>query len=167
MRGGTRWASAATVVSSRRGFSKRGARAGEPRQRRHALRGDGGVGRDAVVGLAVPGREFEDFRVRRREDKRLAEGAQALAVARDMDQRAGAPLSGLGEAAREIGGDEGVETVRRARQDQRAAFFQFGAGAVKVMHGGVHSGGRELSAQTWIGPLWVWNALIVRKIGRS
>ena len=86
--GGTRWVSAATVVSSRRGFSSE--------ERVRASRANAvmrcaamaGVRRHAIIRLAVPGREFEDFRFRRREGKGFAEGAQTLAVARHMDQRA-------------------------------------------------------------------------------
>ena len=39
-----------------RGFGAR-----ETRERRHALRGDARVGRHPVIGLAIPGREFQDF----------------------------------------------------------------------------------------------------------
>ena len=56
-RGGTRCSTALTVVSSTDGFS-RPFSARQPRQRRHALRDDAGMRRDAVVGLAVPGREI-------------------------------------------------------------------------------------------------------------
>ncbi len=113
---------------------QRGARARKTRQSGHALGGYGGIGRDAVIGLAVPGREFQDFRVRRGESQGLAEGAQAPAVARDMDQRTGAPLARLRHGAGEIGGDKGVKTLRRPRENERTAFFEFGGGAEEVVH---------------------------------
>ncbi len=87
-------------------FFERGARARQPRQRRHALRRDGRRRRHAIIRLAVPGREFEDFRFRRREGKGFAEGAQTLAVARHMDQSARPRLPGPGRRAEKIGGDK-------------------------------------------------------------
>ena len=64
-RAGTRCSAALTVVSTTAGCS-RPLQAREPRQRRHALRDDAGMRRHAVVGQAVPGREFAAPRSRAR-----------------------------------------------------------------------------------------------------
>ena len=51
----------------------------EPRQRGHALRDDAGMRRDAVVGLAVPGRELEHRDVGREERERARRAAPCAA----------------------------------------------------------------------------------------
>ena len=114
----------------------RRARARKPRQRRHALRRDGGGRRHPVVRLAVPGGEIQDFRVGRGKAKRLGKRPLALRVARHMDHRDGTPLSGFRHRAQKVGGDEGVEPFGRARKNQRAAFFEFIAGAEEIGHVG-------------------------------
>jgi hypothetical protein len=65
--------------------------AGEPRERRHPLRGDGAVGRHPVIGLAVPGRERQDLDLGRDEGEAACEVLLPLPVAGDMDQN-GRPL---------------------------------------------------------------------------
>ena len=60
------------------------------RQRVEPARGGVGAGRDAVIGQAVPGRQFEHRQVGRHEGERLDDGRQALAVARH-EQRPARP----------------------------------------------------------------------------
>ena len=55
-----------------------------------------GAGRDAVVGQAVPGRQFEHRQFRRGECQRLDDRRQALAVARDEQDR---PVAAISPAA--------------------------------------------------------------------
>jgi hypothetical protein len=101
----------------------RRARAGEARQGRHALRRDDGVRRDAVVRLAIPGRERQHLDLRRDEAERVLQDLLALPVARHMHQRGGALRDRI-ERARQVGDHEGVETVRNAGERQAVAPFQ-------------------------------------------
>ena len=122
LRGGTRCVSALTVATRMRGRSLGAARQREPRERGHALRGDRGVGRDAVVGLAVPGRQHERLDLRRGEGERVDEILRADRIAGEEGQRDGAVLRLARERAREIGDDEGVEPLGRAgERDRRSA----------------------------------------------
>ena len=57
------------------------------RQRSHPVGGDVRVGRDPVVGQAIPGREREDRHVRGEERQGRLHRRQALVVARHMDHR--------------------------------------------------------------------------------
>ena len=100
-----------------------GARARQPRQRRHALRGHRRVRRDAVVGLAIPGREGQHLDLRRDEAQRVLQHLLALPVARHMDESR-RPLRKGAERPRQVGDDERVEPVRNAGQGQAAAPFQ-------------------------------------------
>ena len=90
--GGMRCSSALTVV-------RMTARCGCLRKRDHAGHGveaarrGVGAGRDAVVGQAVPGREFQHRQVGRDEGERVDDGRQALAVAGDEDDRRRRALS--------------------------------------------------------------------------
>ena len=59
------------------------ARQREPRERGHALRGDRRIGRNAIVGLAVPARQIERLDLRRGEGERVDEALRAQTVARD------------------------------------------------------------------------------------
>ena len=70
----------------------------EPRQHGHALGRNRGVGRDAIVGLAVPRRQMQRLDLGRGEGQRVDEGLRAHAVARDEDKRDGALLAGLASA---------------------------------------------------------------------
>ena len=94
---------------------QRRARARKPRQRRHAPRGDAGVGRHAIVGLAVPRGQLQRLDLGREKRERLHEGARALAIARHVHERDGTIKRALGQGAREVGDDKRVEPVRRAR----------------------------------------------------
>ena len=94
---------------------RRLAQCGHRRQRVEAARGGVGAGRDAVVRQAVPGREFEHRQVRGDEGERLDDRGQALAVARDEEQR---PVGrGLGYRR---GEREGLKTVGDAVDDELA-----------------------------------------------
>ena len=85
------------------------------RQRVEAAGCGVGARRDAVVRQAVPGREFEHRQVGRDEGERLDDDRQALAVARDEEQR---PVGrGLGYRR---GEREGLKTVGDAVDDELA-----------------------------------------------
>ena len=113
---------------------QRAARAREPRQGGHALRRNGCVGRNAVVGLAIPGRQVERLDLRRGEAQRVDEALRAHAVARDENQRGGALLTGARETAREFGDDEGVEPFGRAAQRNGAALSEAADGRGERFH---------------------------------
>ncbi len=85
------------------------------RQRVEPARGGIRAGRDAVVGQAVPGREFEHRQVRGDEGERLDDRGQALAVAGDEEQR----TVGRGLGCRR-GEREGFKTVGDAVDDELA-----------------------------------------------
>ena len=103
------------------GAFDRPARAGEAGERRHALGRDGRVGRDAIVGLAVPRRQMQRLDLGRGEAERVAEGLRPHAVARDEHERSRAPLAGFRQPARELGDDEGVVALRSAAERDGAA----------------------------------------------
>ena len=85
------------------------------RQRVEAAGCGVGARRDAVVRQAVPGREFEHRQVGRDEGERLDDDRQALAVARDEEQR---PVGrGLGYRR---GEREGLKAVGDAVDDELA-----------------------------------------------
>ena len=101
-------AAAPTVVEQDARPLARGFRAREARQHRHAPRRDRGVGRHAVVGLAVPGREIQHLDIRRKTAGR-PEVWRAAALSSDM-QDGGPPVraSAPPRARREIGKNETV-----------------------------------------------------------
>ena len=109
-RAGTRCRMALTVVS-RIGRTLAAFDAGEPRQRRHALRHHGGVRRDPVVGQAVPGREFEHFGVRREEGERARERRHARAVAADHRHADRGRLGAGRNRAGEVGDHQALGAV--------------------------------------------------------
>ena len=129
-RGGTRWVSALTVVTQQARSLERGAGARQPRQRGHALRGDRRRRRHAIIGLAIPGRKFEDFRFRRGEGQGFAEGAQALAVAGDVDQREDRPFPGLSQS-------RGEDRRRRRRRTRPARAKKSASGSFQARQGRV------------------------------
>ena len=55
----------------------------QPRKRHDPLRDDRGMRRDAVVGQAIPGWEFQDFNIGREEGNRPRDRSHAWAVAAD------------------------------------------------------------------------------------
>ena len=97
-----------------------GARTRKPRQHRHPPRRDRRIGRDAIIGLAIPAGEIEHLDLRRGEGQRFVEGAGALLVARDMDEHDGALLRRRRQRPGEIGDAKGIEPVRQGGQDERA-----------------------------------------------
>ena len=78
-RGGTRWGSAFTVVERMRGRSSAVRERARRERTRHPPRRDSPVGRDAIIGLAVPGRKIEDLDLRRGKAQRFAEGMRRAA----------------------------------------------------------------------------------------
>ena len=91
----------------------RAARAGEARQHGHPLGGDGGVGRHAVVGLAVPRGQIERLDLRGGEGQRIDEGLRPEAVPGDEDERRRAAFAGFGE-------ERAQAPPRRRRHSPRA-----------------------------------------------
>ena len=71
----------------------------------------------------------------RGEGERIDEGLGAQAVAGDEDKRHGAVLAGLGEGARQLGDDEGVIALGRARQRDGAALLEAANGGSEEVHG--------------------------------
>ena len=96
----------------------------EPRQRHHPLRHHGGMRRDAVVGQAIPGREFQNFDLRGEEAERPRQRGHARTVAaddRDRDRRRFvAGRDGTGE----VGNDEAFGSIGNAAERQRPAGLQ-------------------------------------------
>ena len=84
---------------------------GELGQRVDAPRGDLAVGRDPVIGQAVPGREGEDVQPRRKEGGELGQLGHARIVARDMQHRAG---------ERALRQRQGVHSLGRAGDEDAA-----------------------------------------------
>ena len=119
--GGTRWVSALTVTTRTRG------RSSAPRLRASrasaVMRCDeiAAIGRNAVVGLAIPRGKEQRLDLGRGEAERVDEALGARAVAGDEDQRRGAGLAGAREAPRQRGDDESVETFGRAAERDGAA----------------------------------------------
>ena len=91
-------------------FGRRAA-AGEARKNRHTPRGGGRIGRNAVIGLPIPGREFQHFDLRRGEGQSLHERPGSLAIARHMHQHGWCLAGRRRQGARQIGSDKSVETV--------------------------------------------------------
>jgi len=122
--------------------------AGEPRQGRHALGGDCRIGRDSVVGLAIPGRKGEDLDLWRDESEAAGEVLLPLSVAGHMNQD-GRTLDAPRQAARQIGDRECVEAIRNAGERQALAFLEGVEGAGQYrLHDGV-SGQWEGNAGFW------------------
>ena len=88
--------------------------------------------RDAVIGLAVPAGNIENFDVRIGEAQRLAESGGAPRVAGDMDEDGGLPFRLARQSAGEIGADEGVEALRRMGEDELLAFGEASSRGVEV-----------------------------------
>ena len=97
---------------------------GEPRQRGHAFGDDARMRRNPVVGLAVPGGEFEHGEAGSEEGDRARELRQALSIAADDDEaHRGGPRPSC-NSTREIGEDEPFRPVGDARDRQRPAGTQ-------------------------------------------
>ena len=99
------------------------------RERRHALGDDGCVRRNAIVGLAIPGRQFQHVDVGREEAERARERRHARTFAAD-DQKAGRRRErARGDGAGEVGDDETFGAVGDVRERQRpVGLQQFGGG---------------------------------------
>ncbi len=126
----------------------RGARTGEPRERRHPLRGDGRIRRDPVVGLAIPGRKGQDLDLGRDESERVLQRLLPLPVAGDMDEDGGAldvpesprARSATASASKPSGTLDSVRLwpfLRASRARTRAAFMiVVGIGVAETRAGG-------------------------------
>jgi hypothetical protein len=93
----------------------------EPRERRHALRHDGGMRRHPVVGQAIPGREFQHFDVGGEETKRARQHGHARAVATNHRRADGRRRVAGSDGAGEIGDDQPFGAVGNAGKRQRPA----------------------------------------------
>ena len=82
-----------------------GLRPRKARQHQHPLGRNRRIGRHAVIGLAIPAREIEQFEIGGREGKGLLKGARPLPVARDMHEHGRTAMGGTGHHAGEISGD--------------------------------------------------------------
>ncbi len=96
----------------------------EPRQRRHPLRHHAGVGRRAVIGQAIPGREFQHRERRIEEAERARERRHARSVAAHHQQAGGRRIGARRDRAGEIGDDQPLRAVGDARERQRAPGLQ-------------------------------------------
>ena len=145
-RGGTRCTAALMVVDRMRGRSSD--------ERERASRASAvmrcavmpACGRHAVVGLAIPGREDQNFDLGRDELKRVLERLLALPIARHVDEN-GRPAAPR-QAPRQIGDGERIETVRNARERQAVASFE---GVDGVGQGGFHWIGLSNTALSFLG----------------
>ena len=93
----------------------------QPRQRGHALRHDAGIRRHAVVGQAIPGREFHHLDLGPEERQRARQRRHALAVAADHGERNRRRVGSRGNGARQIGQHQAFGAVGDLRQRQRLA----------------------------------------------
>ena len=84
--------------------------------------------------MAIPGRKIEELDVRRGEFERLAKGAGALAIARDMNENNGPALRACRQGARQIGDAKSVEAVGNGGQRQRAALGKLGDSTFEISH---------------------------------
>ena len=98
--------------------------AGEPRQRRHALRHHAGMRRHAVVGQAIPGRKFQHLDVGREEGERARQRRHARAVAADHHE---ADRRRARRRRRPRGRDRRAPGLRRRRRRRQAVSGRPGA----------------------------------------
>ena len=122
-RGGTRCNRQSTVVATTRGRSREDferARRASAVMRREAI---GGVGRDAVIGLAVPAGQIEDFEKGAQKRSASRNAPNAARRARHARRRRLA-LGVGGQRARQIGGDEGVEALGSVGEEEIFAGLQ-------------------------------------------
>ena len=119
-RAGTRCTMALTVVSTISGLSLP-VQARQPRQRGQALRQDAAMRRDAVIGLAVPGRELHHRQIGREEFQRARQLLHARPVAADHGKADRRRLRPRRDGAREIGDDQALGALGDIGKGQRAA----------------------------------------------
>ncbi len=93
----------------------------QPRQHGHALRHHGGVRRHAVVGQAIPGREFQHLDVGREEGERAGERRHARAVAADHGEADRGRRRRGGDRAGEVGEHQPFGAVGDAGEKERPA----------------------------------------------
>ena len=98
--------------------------AGEPRERGHALRHDGGVRRHPVVRQAIPGREFQNLDVGGEEAERARQHRHARAVATNHRRADGRRRSARRHGAGQVGDDQAFGAVGNAGERQRPAGFE-------------------------------------------
>ena len=111
-----------------------GARAGQAGKYDDAARRNRGVGRYPVIGLAIPGGEIEELDVRRGESQRLTEGAGALAIARDMDERDSPAFRVFRNSVGNIRDAKSIEAVGDGGERERAALDEFGGHVFEISH---------------------------------
>ena len=119
-RAGTRCMMALTVVSTISGLSlpvSRDSLASVV----SALRQNAAMRRDAVIGLAVPGRELHHRQIGREEFQRARQLLHARPVAADHGKADRRRLRPRGDGAREIGDDEAFGALGDIGKRQRAA----------------------------------------------
>ena len=96
----------------------------QSRQRHDPLRDDCGMRRDAVVGQAIPGWEFQDFNIGREEGNRPRDRSHAWAVAADERKRDRRRIFARRNGAGEIGDDEPFRAIRYACDRERSTGFE-------------------------------------------
>ena len=101
-----------------------------PGQGRHPPCRNGGVGRNPIVGLAVPGRKGQDLDLRRDEPQSVQQGLLTLPVAGDVDQDGGC-FGGAAQAARRSPRED-IEPVRNARERQALPLLESVEGAISA-----------------------------------
>ena len=95
----------------------------EARQCRHALGHEAGVGGGAVIGLAIPGREFQHADIWREEAERAGELRHAAAVAANHKQAGRGRFWLSRNRACEIGEHQPLGAIGDARERQRPALL--------------------------------------------
>ena len=111
-----------------------GARTGETRENHYPPRRNPGVGRYPVIRLAIPGGKIEELDVRRGESQRLAEGAGAPAIARDVHERDSPAFRVICKRARKVPDAKSVKTIGHGGERERAALDEFGGHAFEISH---------------------------------
>ena len=128
------------------------------RQRVQPARRGVGAGRHAVVGQAIPGREFQHRQVGRCEGERLDDRGQPLPVARDEQDRAVG-----GGFSRDSGEREGFKAVGHAVDDELAGPVFRQADGIDKAHGFIFRSSRpalpQFSPARSCRGFWEWAAL--------
>ena len=97
---------------------------GEPRQRGHALREHACMRRHAVIGQAVPGREFQQLNPGREKGKPAAKGRHPRPVTAHDQQADRRRIRSRSDGAREVADNHAFGTVGDARKGERPAALQ-------------------------------------------
>ncbi len=96
----------------------------EPRQGGHALRQHRGMRRHAVIGQAIPGREFHDRQIGREEGQSARQGRHARPVAADDHEADRRRVRFAGDRARKIRQHQAFGAVRDIRERQLLPGFE-------------------------------------------